>query len=105
MTSGKLIRDRIPELIEAEGRKPRVKRLSGDELTAALYDKLAEEHAELLAAGSAEERREELADMIEVILALAGQYGCGENELHEIVGQKRAARGGFTKGLFYEGDS
>lgn len=104
MTSGKLVRDRIPELIEAEGRMLMVKRLSGDALTAALYVKLTEEHAELLAASSVEEKREELADIIEVILALAGQYGYDETELQETVVRKRTERGGFTKGLYYEGD-
>lgn len=105
MTTGKLVRDRIPELIQAEGRTPKVKQLSGSALIQALYEKLAEEHAELVAAVSVEEKREELADLIEVILALARQYGCEETELQEILDRKRAARGGFTKGLFYEGDA
>lgn len=104
MSSGKLVRDRIPELIQAEGRTPSVKKLSSSELTEALYEKLAEEHAELLAAVSPEEKCEELADMIEVLIALAGQYGCQEAELQDIVETKRAARGAFTKGLFYQGD-
>lgn len=105
MTSGKLVRDRIPELIAAEGRTPIVKTLGGEALLAALYDKLTEEHAELLAAESADKKCEELADMIEVLIALARQYDCTEVELQQIVARKRAARGGFTKGLFYEGDA
>lgn len=50
MSAGKLVRDRIPELIAAEGRKPIVKTLEGEAFLAALYDKLAEEHDELCAA-------------------------------------------------------
>ena len=104
MTSGKLVRDRIPELILDEGRKPLVKKLTGEALLNALYDKLSEEHEELLAASSVDAKREEAADMIEVLIALAGQFGCDESELMELVARKRADRGGFFKGLFYQGD-
>jgi predicted house-cleaning noncanonical NTP pyrophosphatase (MazG superfamily) len=104
MASGKLVRDRIPEIIEAEGRKPVIKRLQGDALMTALYDKLAEEHEELLVAQRGVDKREEIADMIEVLIAIAAQYGCGEEELMEAIGRKRSERGGFADGLFYEGD-
>jgi len=50
MASGKLVRDSIPKIIEAEGRKPLITRQSGQALLTALYDKLAEEHEELLTA-------------------------------------------------------
>lgn len=43
----KLVRDRIPEIIEASGRKPEVKVLHDQALRTALYDKLVEEHVEL----------------------------------------------------------
>ena len=104
MASGKLVRDRIPEIIQAEGRKPLITQLSGEALLTALYDKLAEEHEELLAAEHAADKPEEIADMIEVLIGIAAQYGVGEGELFEIVDSKRAGRGGFTEGLFYEGD-
>lgn len=105
MAAGKLVRDRIPELIEAEGRKPIVRHLSGEALLTALYAKLSEEHDELLTATSAEEKCEELADIVEVLITLAGHYGCDESELMDIVARKRADRGGFVKALFYEGDA
>lgn len=104
MSAGKLVRDRIPKLVAAEGRKPVVKKLSGDALKKALYDKLAEEHEELLAASSTDEACEELADMLEVLIAIAAQNGCDEATLMEIAARKRAERGGFDEGLFYEGD-
>jgi predicted house-cleaning noncanonical NTP pyrophosphatase (MazG superfamily) len=104
MASGKLVRDRIPEIIQAEGRKPVITRLSGEALLAALYDKLAEEHEELLTAERAADKREEIADMIEVLIGIAARYGCGEAELMEVVTRKRTERGGFAEGLFYEGD-
>lgn len=100
----KLVRDRIPELIKAEGRIPIIKELTGRALTTRLYDKLVEEHAEFLGAKSTESKVEEMADMIEVIMALAKQYGIDEAELLDSVKTKRAERGAFTKGYFYEGD-
>ena len=100
----KLVRDRIPELIEAEGRKPVIKELTGRALTTRLYDKLVEEHSELLGAKDATSKCEELVDMIEVIMALAKQYGIDEAELLDSVKKKRADRGSFSKGFFYQGD-
>jgi predicted house-cleaning noncanonical NTP pyrophosphatase (MazG superfamily) len=100
----KLVRDRIPEIIEASGRKPEIKVLHDQALRTALYDKLVEEHAEVLHAPDAGSKCEELADLIEVALALAGQYGATEEELMALVRKKRSERGGFTKGFYYLGE-
>ncbi len=104
MSAGKLVRDRIPELIAAEGRKPIVKTLEGEALLGALYDKLAEEYHELRAASGTDAKCEELADILEVLIAIAAQYGCDEARLQEIAARKREARGGFEKGFYYKGD-
>ncbi|MDD9709819.1 nucleoside triphosphate pyrophosphohydrolase [Seohaeicola sp. SP36] len=104
MTTGKLVRDRIPEIIEANGRNPVVKQLRGEALLSALYDKLDEERAEFITAEGVEAKCEELADMVEVIIALASYHGCDEIALMEILAHKRETRGGFREGLFYEGD-
>jgi predicted house-cleaning noncanonical NTP pyrophosphatase (MazG superfamily) len=98
------VRDRIPAIIEAAGRTPAIKILHDQALRSALYDKLSEEHAELLNAKDAGAKREELADLIEVAFALAHQYGATEEELMALVLEKRAQRGGFTKGFYYLGD-
>lgn len=100
----KLVRDRIPEIIEAEGRKPVVQELTGKKLKAALYDKLVEEHAELLAAKDGKDPLEELADIAEVVFSLAAEYGQDENSFLAYVRRKRLNRGGFSKGYFYLGD-
>lgn len=105
MTTGKLVRDRIPEIIAAEGRNPQVKRLSGEALLSSLNDKLDEERAEFFAAQDNGAKCEELADMVEVIIALARQHGCDDAGLMEIVARKRKERGGFSEGFFYEGDA
>ena len=100
----KLVRDRIPEIIEAEGRKPLVQELTGKKLQDVLYDKLDEEHAELLAAKDGKDQLEELADIAEVVFSLAAEYGQDESSFLAFVQRKRVNRGGFSKGYFYLGD-
>ncbi|WP_407570335.1 hypothetical protein [Deinococcus altitudinis] len=69
--SGKLVRDRIHELFGGQA-----VRLQDDaDYLAALQAKLSEETGEYLAAVTAPERQAELADVLEVLLALAEQEG------------------------------
>lgn len=100
----KLVRDGIPAMIQAEGRTPAIRQLTGQPLRAALYDKLVEEHAELLAESEPAQKLEELADMVEVIFALASHLGADERKLMQIRQGKRDKRGGFAAGYFYSGD-
>lgn len=100
----KLVRDRIPALIAASGRKPRTRRLTGWQLQRALIEKLAEEYAEFVSARGREHRVEELADIVEVARALARSYGHGGARFERVIAKKRAARGGFAKGVFYLGE-
>jgi len=105
---GKLVRDRIPQIIEASGRVPIISELKEQALRAALYDKLSEEHAEFLRATyratKAADKLNELADIIEVALAFGAQYDANEEEMLAIVREKRKTRGGFSKGYYYCGD-
>ena len=101
----KLVRDKIPALIAAEGRKPKVRRLRGKALTRALTDKLAEEHAEFVAARGVAHKIEELADIVEVAMALAKSLGSTKARFQRVIERKRAARGGFAKGYLYLGDA
>lgn len=98
--TSKLVRDGIPEIIRAEGRDPSLRQVSGRKLTNALFDKLVEEHAELIAAGDSQDRRlEELADMAEVIIALARQHDVDEETFFERVRAKRSEKGCFEEGF------
>ena len=96
---GKLVRDRIPELIRADGRTPVVEVLSAAERRPALLEKLAEEAAEA-AAASDDELPEELADVVEVVRALAKTLGVSFGDVVELADSKRERRGGFDEGLF-----
>lgn len=103
MKTHKLVRDKIPDIIRADGRKPIVSVVSGRSLADALNNKLVEEHQEFLAAADDRKKLEELADLLEVIFGLANQIGASKEELFKACDEKRSVRGGFMQGLFLEG--
>jgi predicted house-cleaning noncanonical NTP pyrophosphatase (MazG superfamily) len=93
----KLVRDRIPDIIRAQGRTPVVEHLAAEERRGALLAKLVEEAAE---AAEDQDLAEELADVLEVVRALAAALGLSLEELTELADRKKAARGGFEDGVF-----
>lgn len=92
---GKLVRDRIPEIIREAGGSPESSVLSEEAYRPALRAKLAEEVEELLGATSLERVEEELADAVEVLMALATLDGIGWGAVEARRLSKRAERGGF----------
>ncbi len=96
ITYNKLIRDRIPEIIEASGKSCVVETLSDDDYLRAIDVKLDEELAEY----HEEQNIEELADLMEVIRAAAVARGYTVEELERVRAEKAAKRGGFEKKLF-----
>ncbi len=92
----KLVRDKIPEIIEADGKTCEIEILSDEEYLKALDLKLDEELAEY----HKNQNIEELADLLEVIYACAKAAGFSEKELNELRNQKAEKRGGFGKKLF-----
>lgn len=95
---GKLIRDRIPEIIDEAGRQCTVRRLEEDEFRIALHHKLQEELDEYLAQGEPVE----LADLLEVIYALLEQHGMTPAQLEQLRQEKAAARGAFRERIWLE---
>ncbi|PBC36294.1 phosphoribosyl-ATP pyrophosphohydrolase [Rhodococcus sp. ACS1] len=91
---GKLVRDRIPEIIRLSGRKPASRILATDEYQCALIEKLFEEAQELRDADAAQQL-EEAADVYEVLLAIVANSGFTVEELHSAAERKRLERGGF----------
>ncbi|WP_018215473.1 nucleoside triphosphate pyrophosphohydrolase [Salinispora vitiensis] len=98
---GKLVRDRIPEIITADGQIPRVRVLDDPDLLPALIAKLHEE-AEEVATAEPDARLGELADVREVLAALTIASGFTELEVEEAAASKRAERGGFTQRLWLD---
>ena len=91
----KLVRDRIPEIIKASGKRYVCSTLSEEEYLAKLDEKLNEELAKYQESKS----MEELADLLEVIRAVAAARGSSIEEVEAIRRGKAAKRGGFEKTL------
>lgn len=101
-TYNKLVRDRIPEIIEGNGEKPVIRILDEVEYKTELETKLNEEYHEVLGTTTSEDRIEELADMVEIISALAVLEGKTLDDVVEVAKQKSLKRGGFEKRIFLE---
>lgn len=93
MIYNKLVRDNIPQIIEETGGKAEIRILSDEEYSAFLEAKLDEEVGEY----HRDKTAEELADILEVVYALASSIGCSREELQAIYQKKHDARGGFEK--------
>ena len=89
----KLVRDKIPEIIENSGKICEVEILSDEEYLQMLGKKLDEELAEY----HQEQNIEELADLLEVLYATAKARGYSIEELDHVRVEKKKARGGFDK--------
>jgi predicted house-cleaning noncanonical NTP pyrophosphatase (MazG superfamily) len=87
----KLVRDRIPEIIRADGKSCEVRTLAQDEYLAKLNEKLREELAEYGASGDIGE----LADLVDVVAAIVECGGLSTEEFEGIRQAKRTERGGF----------
>lgn len=94
----KLVRDRIPEIIEIAGKICVTHILSDEDYIAALETKLNEEVAEL----QADMNLEEMADVLEVLQALCLARGYSLEELEEMRAKKAKERGGFKNKIFLE---
>lgn len=87
----KLVRDKIPQIIETSGKTCKTRILSQEEYIQRLDEKLDEELAEYQESKSLEE----LADLLEVMEAVVKAQGCSWEQLLRIKTEKKAARGGF----------
>lgn len=91
----KLVRDRIPQIIEESGRKCDIEIVPKEEHAKLLEEKLKEEVNEFLE----DKNLEELADVMEVLFGLAQSLGYSEDDLMEKRLAKRNERGGFKDGI------
>lgn len=93
---GKLVRDKIPDIIRAHGGAPDTRRLDHEEYVQELHAKLLEEAAELAHASNGQVA-EELADVLEVLSAIARINGLSMDDVGELAKHKRADRGAFDE--------
>ena len=92
-TYHKLVRDRIPEIIESDGKICVCETLSDEDYISLLDQKLDEELAEYQESKSLEE----LPDLLEVIQAVVKARGWTVEELEQVRAEKATKRGGFEK--------
>ena len=98
ITYHKLVRNRIPEIIEKDGKTCVCSILSDEDYLKLLDEKLNEELAEYQESKS----MEELADLLEVMRAVAAARGSSMEEVEKIRKEKAAKRGGFEKKILLE---
>ncbi|MEE1061371.1 MAG: nucleoside triphosphate pyrophosphohydrolase [Ruminococcus sp.] len=92
----KLVRDKIPEILESNGQMCETEILSDERYLEMLEAKLVEECTEYQIDGSIEE----LVDIIEVIYAIAGARGVTEGELDRLRVEKATKNGRFKEKIF-----
>jgi predicted house-cleaning noncanonical NTP pyrophosphatase (MazG superfamily) len=92
----KLVRDRIPEIIHAEGRECATEIMPEAEYRQALLTKLLEE-AQEVAQAAPDELIKELADVYEVIDAILALNDIDEQIVRDRQQQRRSDRGGFAE--------
>lgn len=91
----KLVRDKIPEIIEKSGKWCEAEILSDEKYLEMIDRKLDEELAEY----HKDQNIEELADLLEVIYAATKARGYSIEELEKVRAEKAEKRGGFDKKL------
>ena len=93
MKYNKLIRDKIPTIIQEAGNQCVIRKMNKDEYYDALNRKLREELKEY----EASHKIEELADMLEVIYAIAKHRGLSKEDMSAVMEKKRLKNGGFDE--------
>jgi predicted house-cleaning noncanonical NTP pyrophosphatase (MazG superfamily) len=93
-TYNKLVRDRIPDMIQAAGQEYATEVMSLEDYQQALREKLIEEAQE---AADASDLIGELADLYEVMDALINFYGIEPDAIGAEQRRKRDERGGFSQ--------
>ena len=99
MSYGKLVRDRIIDIIIANGEKPIYRTLTDEEYLEELHKKLFEEANEFVEADD----KEELADLLEVVYAIAKHKNIDMEEVEKIRLKKCEKRSGFENKIYLEG--
>jgi len=92
----KVIRDKIPEIIQKDGQTCNIQILSDEKFMVEIEKKLSEEVTEY----QNDKNPEELSDILEVIYRIAQLRGISKEELEKIRIKKLQDKGGFEKNLF-----
>lgn len=99
---GKLVRDKIPQIIEADGSNPEIRILDKVEKEKELRRKIVEEANELANAKDVGEVRKEAEDVLEVLYSIIDNNGMTLDEVEEVRRDRAESRGGFSQGIYLE---
>ena len=94
MKYNKLVRDKIPEHIRSKGGQPIISVASGEEYWEKLKEKLLEEVREF----DKDENVEEIADILEVLEAIANHKGFDKAEIEMVKSKKLQKRARLKTG-------
>ncbi len=97
----KLVRDKIPDIIKGNGEMPIIRLLDDISYKSELEKKMFEEYKEVIESKGID-RIEELADMLEVIKALASLENKTLDDVIKTADEKSQKRGAFDKKIFLE---
>lgn len=100
MSKGKLVRDKIPQIIMDDGKTPITRVLTDEEYLVELDKKLSEEVEEY----QSDKSIEEMADVLEVLFAICEARGYTIDDLMEVRNVKREKRGGFKQKILWSGN-
>lgn len=97
-TYNKLVRDKIIDIIEADGRVAKYRVLDNKEFRNELNKKLQEEVKEYLEDNNVEE----LSDIVEVIYGILNSMGISVQEFEKVRKGKKEKKGAFEKRIYLE---
>lgn len=104
---GKLVRDKVPEIVRSEGNMPNIRTMDTDEFRTELLYKLIEEAEELRKAGEYDEAdraglMEQTSDILEVLYAIFKEFNLDEGDIERVRRTKLEQKGGFKDKVFLE---
>ena len=94
----KMVRDRIPEILDAEGKEYSIVKCEDDDILAYAKKKLLEEAMEFVENPCAEEA----ADIIEILKFMCSRIGVYEIQVEAAAISKYARKGGFQENYILE---
>lgn len=96
----KLVRDKIPKIIEQSGKTFTTKILSEEDYIDSINEKMQEELNEYISAETNENAIEELADLLELIHVASVTLGSDIKEVEKVRQEKALKRGSFNDRVF-----
>mgnify|MGYP003529513290 FL=1 len=97
-THNKLVRDKIPEMIKADGGVPITRVLNNDDYLKELINKLQFECDKLENGGDVGD----LADIQEIVMAISERMDIAPGKLAEVMAKKAVECGAFKKRIYLE---